>query len=62
MEQERQITGTEQDGRSGDHRGLAIIVGAGLGYLVGRGLLKRPIVGVILGVAVAIVISSSNQG
>lgn len=61
MEQEREGAGTEEDRGSRSGKGLAIVAGAGLGYLVGRTLLNKPILGTLLGVALALMVGSWGE-
>lgn len=62
METEQELKGMEEK-RTEDRRlGYRIVVGAGLGYVVGRGLLKKPILGVTLGVVLALVLGCSDEG
>lgn len=62
MEQELQSTAKEQDRTSDGSHGMRIILGAVLGYVAGRTLLKKPFVGAILGAALAFVLGSSDGG
>lgn len=63
MEQEREFsgTGTEREGESRDSRGLVMMVGAGLGYLVGKTVLKKPVLGAVVGAALTFVMTSSDE-
>ncbi len=61
MEKEQESKGMEEK-RTADRRlGYRIVVGAGLGYVVGRGLLKKPILGVALGVVLALILGSGDE-
>ncbi len=61
MDKEQESKATEEKGNSEGKLGYRLVVGAGLGYLVGRGLLKKPMMGVAVGVALALIIRSSSH-
>lgn len=44
-----------------DRQGLRLIVGAGLGYLVGKALLDKPILGGVLGGVLALILGSRGS-
>ncbi len=58
MAQEREFSSTEGDEASRDSRGLVMVVGAGLGYLVGKALVKKPVLGAVVGAALAFIFTS----
>ncbi len=61
MEKEQESKGTGEERKSDGRLGYRIVVGAGLGYVVGRGLLKKPILGVALGVVLALILGSGDE-
>lgn len=62
MGDEQEFTAAEQEKTSSNNLGLGIVVGAGLGYVVGRTLLNKPVLGTILGAALAFAAGSSGDG
>ena len=59
MEQETEVTTVEQT--TSNNRGLSIVLGAALGYSIGRVFFKKPILGIVLGVVAALLIGSSDE-
>jgi zinc transporter ZupT len=61
MEQEQESAVVEQKKESGGKLGLSIILGAVLGYLIGKVVLDKPALGTALGVVLGFVTSSSGE-
>lgn len=59
MEQEKQAMAVEET--TSNNRGLSIVLGAALGYSIGRLFFGKPILGIVLGVAAALLIGSSGD-
>ena len=59
MEQGTEVTTVEET--TSNNRGLSIVLGAALGYSIGRVLFKKPILGIVLGVVAALLIGSSDE-
>jgi hypothetical protein len=57
---EHQEMTAEQEAHS--RQGLRLIVGAGLGYLVGKAIVDKPVLGAVVGGVLALIVGSkANQ-
>ena len=60
MGEEKELTEIEEREASDGRHGWGLVLGAALGYSVGRLFLNKPIVGLVLGAAAAFLIGSSD--